>query len=105
MQRNWEPHLRCVGELRLGQAGDGGKHVCDPECVLEPGKCAVLSFGSNNDFGFETSLAPYKCAIHVYDHTGKMDGGGTRMGGERETNDARAVMLTCALAPAFSFFL
>jgi hypothetical protein len=26
MQRNWEPHLRCVGEERMGPAGDGGKH-------------------------------------------------------------------------------
>jgi hypothetical protein len=70
MQRNWEPHLRCVGEMRLGQAGDGGKHVCDPDCLLERNACLVYSFGSNNDFGFETSVLPYGCAIHVFDHTG-----------------------------------
>ena len=70
MQRNWEPHLRCVGELRLGQAGDGGKHVCDPDCLLERNACLIYSFGSNNDFGFETSVLPYGCAIHVFDHTG-----------------------------------
>ena len=70
MQRNWEPHLRCVGEVRMGPAGDGGKHVCDPECLLERGDCVVYSFGSNNDFGFENSLLPYKCQIHVFDHTG-----------------------------------
>ena len=70
MQRNWEPHLRCVGELRLGQAGDGGKHVCDPDCLLERNACLVYSFGSNNDFGFETSVLPYGCKIHVFDHTG-----------------------------------
>ena len=70
MQRNWEPHLRCVGELRLGQAGDGGKHVCDPECLLERNSCLVYSFGSNNDFGFESTVLSYGCKIHVFDHTG-----------------------------------
>jgi Methyltransferase domain len=72
MQRNWEPHLRCVGELRLGQAGDGGKHVCDPDCLLERNACLVYSIGSNNDFGFEISVLPYGCKIHVFDHTGEL---------------------------------
>jgi hypothetical protein len=70
MQRNWEPHMRCIGEERLGPAGDGGKHVCDPECLLERKDCLVYSFGSNNDFGFESAILPFGCEIHVFDHTG-----------------------------------
>jgi hypothetical protein len=91
MQRNWEPHLRCVGEVRMGQAGDGGKHVCDPECLLERGDCLVYSFGSNNDFGFESALLPFQCEMHVFDHTGahiaphapRKDHGSTRVRARR----------------------
>jgi len=70
MQRNWEPQLRCVGDQRLGNVGDGGKWVCDPDCLLEKGKCLLYSFGSNNDFSFETSMKGYGCETHVFDHTG-----------------------------------
>jgi hypothetical protein len=47
-QNNWEPHIPCVEEERVGEHGDGGKWVCDPICMLKRNRCTVLSFGSNN---------------------------------------------------------
>jgi hypothetical protein len=70
-QNNAEPSLRCLTDERLGPFGDGGKWVCQPECLLQQDECYVLSVGSNNDFGFETALARYGCSIHVFDHTVK----------------------------------
>lgn len=68
-QQNWEPSIRCLDNVRVGPHGDGGKWLCDPECFLKPGECTVWSLGSNNEFGFETAMAPYGCEVHTFDHT------------------------------------
>ncbi|KXZ45397.1 hypothetical protein GPECTOR_55g303 [Gonium pectorale] len=39
---------------RVGPGGDGGKWLCDPTGLKAP--CAVLSLGSNMDFGFEEAI-------------------------------------------------
>lgn len=69
MQRNWEPSFRCVADKRMGVPGDGGKWVCDPDCLLAVNDCTVFSVGSNNQFDFEQSLDPYGCDVHIFDHT------------------------------------
>jgi len=83
---NWEPAMRCAGDRRLGPNGDGGKWVCDPDCLLKKGQCVAFrcasraetpslwadghrSIGSKNQFGFENSLAPFGCTVHTFDHT------------------------------------
>jgi FkbM family methyltransferase len=68
-QNNWEPHIPCVAEERLGAHGDGGKWVCDPACMLRRNNCLVLSFGSNNQFDFETAIVTKGCVVHTFDHT------------------------------------
>ena len=77
---NWQPKFSCIAERLVGGPADGGKWVCDPACSLQRADCLVLSFGSNNDFTFESSvlrLAP-ACSIHTFDHT--VDGQGAPTG-------------------------
>jgi hypothetical protein len=53
----------------VGRYGDGGKWVCDPDCLLTARECTVFSVGSNNDFSFEEAMAVYGCRMHTFDHT------------------------------------
>jgi hypothetical protein len=69
MQTFWEPAVRCALDERVGRAGDGGKYVCNPSCLLPVGNCTVMSIGSNNDFSFETALESHRCSVHTFDHT------------------------------------
>ena len=69
VQKNWEPSIRCLFEERIGMIGDGGKHVCDPSCLLNKPDCVVFSIGSNNDFSFEEAIMPFCPIIHTFDHT------------------------------------
>jgi len=68
-QDNWEPVIRCVDDKRLGTWGDGGKWICDPECLLQKNSCNIFSIGSQNDFRFEDAMKPYGCTINTFDHT------------------------------------
>jgi hypothetical protein len=69
-QNNWEPHIPCVEEERVGLHGDGGKWVCDPICMMTRNRCTVLSFGSNNQFDFEAAIVKsHGCIVHTFDHT------------------------------------
>ena len=67
-QSNWEPHVACLNERRLGNRGDGGKWLCDPDCMLREG-CVVVSIGSNNEFSFELAMLERGCSVHTFDHT------------------------------------
>jgi hypothetical protein len=68
-QRNWEPSYSCMGKLRLGAPGDGGKWICDPHRALAGPNCIVYSIGSNGDFGFEEAVHNFNpaCTIHTFD--------------------------------------
>lgn len=69
-QQNWEPHLSCAQERRVGKFGDGGKWICSPECMLRRCGCRAISIGSNNEFSFESALVgEYGCSVHTFDHT------------------------------------
>ena len=95
-QANFEPSLSCATERRigecfacmqaklsqswpitLGEAGDGGKWVCDPYRIPElytnsSKTCIIMSIGSNNQFDFEESVHETfgsLCHIHTFDHT------------------------------------
>lgn len=96
--RNYEAGFGCALERRVGDAGDGGKWVCDPGKILgggvskgdwfggmgrvkgkRRGRCLVYSFGSNNKFGFERGIWEWigvgggdgngGCEVHTFDHT------------------------------------
>lgn len=68
-QDNFEPAIRCIDDKRLGNWGDGGKYVCDPDCLLQNNNCTIWSVGSNNQFDFEDAMHPYGCSMHTFDHT------------------------------------
>ena len=68
-QLNWEPSIRCIADKRVGVFGDGGKWICDPDCLLVARNCTVFSIGSNNQWDFENAMEPYGCRIHTFDHT------------------------------------
>lgn len=63
--------MSCAFERRLGKRGDGGKWACDPDQLLEHGRCAIASVGSENEWSFETEvLERYACDfVHTFDHT------------------------------------
>lgn len=42
---NWDPSVRCLLDKRIGNHGDGGKYVCDPDILLESDECVVYSVG------------------------------------------------------------
>lgn len=71
-QQNWDPDFACFYEDEIGGNQDGHKWVCDPHRLRQyPNDCLVYSFGSNNEFSFETHLqriAP-NCEIHIFDPT------------------------------------
>lgn len=69
MQNNWEPTIRCVDDRRVGHFGEGGKWVCDPDCLLVPQQCTIFSVGSNNEYSFEESLHSHECRTFTFDHT------------------------------------
>jgi Methyltransferase domain len=69
MQNNWEPSIRCTENRRVGHFGEGGKWICDPDCLLVPQHCTIFSVGSNNEFSFEESLQSHECQIFTFDHT------------------------------------
>jgi Methyltransferase domain len=52
-QQNWQPAFRCLDDQRVGNVGEGGKWLCDPDCLIAKGNCLVFSVGSNNQFDFE----------------------------------------------------
>jgi hypothetical protein len=74
-QNHFEPDFACRHERRIGQLGDGGKWVCDPQRLHkdESGKekqCLVYSVGSNGDVSFEKAVKAdigSHCEIHVFD--------------------------------------
>jgi len=74
-QDHYEPSFHCEFEERIGQMGDGGKWVCDPERIrkrVKSGndKCLIYSVGSNGDFSFEESVLAqisHKCEVHTFD--------------------------------------
>jgi len=74
-QDHYEPSFHCEFEERIGQMGDGGKWVCDPERIRKMvrhgnEKCLVYSVGSNGDFSFEESVLAQisdKCEVHTFD--------------------------------------
>ena len=68
-QNNAEPSIRCLTDERVGPHGDGGKWLCQPDCLLVRNNCTMLSVGSNNEFGVEEALEPFGCNIHIFDHT------------------------------------
>ncbi|CAE8741698.1 unnamed protein product [Polarella glacialis] len=69
-----EPTFHCEFAQRIGNIGDGGKWVCDPERITKQvnsgGSCLVYSVGSNGQFGFEEGvlrdISP-SCEVHVFD--------------------------------------
>jgi hypothetical protein len=69
--RNWEPSYSCSVQLRLGCPGDGGKWICDPHIHLQTDNCVVYSFGSNDEFSFETAIYEFNpaCKVHTFDPT------------------------------------
>lgn len=69
--RNWEPSYSCSTRLRMGCPGEGGKWICDPHRHLLGDDCVVYSFGSNDEFSFETAIHAFnpKCTIHTFDPT------------------------------------
>lgn len=68
-QTNWEPHLSCMEERRVGTHGDGGKWLCDPDCLLVKDECIVYSIGSSNEFSFDAAMVARGCTVHTFDHT------------------------------------
>jgi hypothetical protein len=66
---NWEPTTTCNFAERIGNQGDGGKWVCNPQGLKA--RCNVISIGSDNDFSFEEALHTLNpaCDIHTFDHT------------------------------------
>jgi FkbM family methyltransferase len=68
-QNNWEPTVSCAYERRVGNDGDGGKWICDPDRLKK--SMLVYSIGSNNDFSFESELydlySTYGIEIHTFD--------------------------------------
>ncbi|XP_071522104.1 probable methyltransferase-like protein 24 isoform X2 [Panulirus ornatus] len=55
---------------RAPAAHDGLKLAClDCQYNIQPGSCIVLSFGVNNDWGFEDDFAEYNCKVHSFDPT------------------------------------
>mmetsp|Transcript_37819 Transcript_37819/g.52518 ORF Transcript_37819/g.52518 Transcript_37819/m.52518 type:complete len:379 (+) Transcript_37819:443-1579(+) len=72
MQINYEPSVGCVGEIRIGDSGDGGKWICPS--LIRKHNCSVLSVGiggnAYKDTSFERVLAKeYGCEVHAFDHT------------------------------------
>ena len=69
--RNWEPSYSCSVQMRLGCPGDGGKWICDPHIHLQGDKCVVYSFGSNDEFSFETAVHEFNsdCEVYTFDPT------------------------------------
>ncbi|KXZ48598.1 hypothetical protein GPECTOR_26g501 [Gonium pectorale] len=67
----FQPFITCPPERplrRVGPQGDGGKWLCDPGPERAP--CAVLSLGSNMDFGFEHAiLSETPCRVVTADCT------------------------------------
>ncbi|GAB0489430.1 hypothetical protein MMPV_000649 [Pyropia vietnamensis] len=79
-QSNYEPNFSCAFEQRLGNAGDGGKWVCDPTSIpsaLAGRQCVVYSVGSGRRVGFEKAVhqALPDCRIFTFDHTVGEEGG------------------------------
>ena len=62
-QNNWYPAVRCLDDKRLGAVGDGGKWVCDPDCLLKRSNCLVFSVGSKNQFDFEEARCGFPTSI------------------------------------------
>ncbi|XP_074652872.1 putative methyltransferase-like protein 24 [Tubulanus polymorphus] len=59
----------CQQMRRFGNAGDGGWDMClDVPYNLRKGNCLVYSFGIDNDFTFDDSVATeFNCEIHSFD--------------------------------------
>lgn len=67
-QNNWEPVVACAYERRMGNAGDGGKWICDPDNGKTK-RMLIYSLGSNNDYSFETAMHDFyeNVEIHTFD--------------------------------------
>jgi hypothetical protein len=63
------PFSNCDGKISRypkNQSIDGGKYVC--ETVLKNSLCRIYSFGSHNEFSWESEMfRQFKCEIHVFD--------------------------------------
>jgi len=71
-EKNWEPTLHCTFEQRIGNAGDGGKWVCDINNIDTINYVPLIySLGSNGDFNFEQALKEVlpPAEIHTFDIT------------------------------------
>jgi hypothetical protein len=69
-EKNWEPTLHCAFEQRFGNAGEGGKWVCDIDNIEKHNYIPLIySLGSNGDFSFERALKKVlpPAEIHTFD--------------------------------------
>ena len=64
-QSNWQPVFRCLDDQRVGNVGEGGKWLCDPECLIVKGHCLVFSIGSNNQFDFEEVCCEWQSCVRL----------------------------------------
>jgi len=73
-QWHYEPSFHCELAERIGNVGDGGKWVCNPDQIRQSvkngGSCLVYSVVSNGQFDFEDGvikeISP-SCEIHIFD--------------------------------------
>ncbi|GMT07650.1 hypothetical protein PENTCL1PPCAC_29824, partial [Pristionchus entomophagus] len=62
------PEVACLGRVRVGSTGDGGKWMCSP--WRAPEDCVVYSLGSFDDISFESDineLTNRRCSIVTVD--------------------------------------
>lgn len=69
----YEPSFSCMFKRRVGNAGEGGKWVCDPYLIAKKAldqPCLVYSVGSNGQYDFEEAVhkeVSPACEIHTID--------------------------------------
>ena len=74
-QSHWHPGSdadgQCCTMLRYGNAGDGGKMLCDSDLSETSNLPVLVSVGSNNEFSFEIAMHKRypQMETHVFDGT------------------------------------